>query len=231
MYQGNYGPISVLPFFSKGLERLIHRRLYNFLLKYCVMVDCQYGFARNRSTEYALLDRKEYILKNFESRLLTSGIFVDFSKTFDCLNHEIRLKKLEHYDFCGHTLKLFTSYLNSRSQYVVLNHCPSENLKIRNGVPQGSLLGPLLFNVYINYICNISKAVKNIIWADDTSIFLSSRDIVELTSAANKVLTSLTEWSFLNSLKRNRGKTKAVIFHPKGKHVLNPPRFFREYCH
>lgn len=186
---GNYRPISVLPFLSKGFERLIHRRLYSFLLKYSVMVDCQYGFARNRSTERALLDQKEYILKNFGSELLTLGILVDFSKAFDCLNHEMLLKKLKHYGVRGHALKLITSYVSSRSQYVVLNHCPSENLKIRNGVPQGSLLGPLLFNVYINDICNISKAVKYIIYADDTSIFLSSRNIVELTSEANRVLT------------------------------------------
>lgn len=138
------------------------------------------------------------------------------------------LKKLKHYGVRGHALKLITSYVSSRSQYVVLNHCPSENLKIRNGVPQGSLLGPLLFNVYINDFRNISKAVKYIIYADDTSIFLSSRNIVELTSEANRVLTSLTQWSFLNSLKINRGKTKAIIFHPKGKNVLNPPRFFLE---
>lgn len=139
---GNYRPISVLPFFSKGLERLIHRQLYNFFLKHSVMVDCQYGFTRNRSTEHALLEQKEYILNNFESQFLTLGIFIDFRKAFDSLNHEILFEKLEHYGIRGYALKLIRSYLSARFQYVVLNHYSSDILKIRNGVPQGSLQDP-----------------------------------------------------------------------------------------
>lgn len=122
------------------------------------------------------MTKKSIIKITLNCSFFTLGIFVDFSKAFDSLNHEILFKKLEHYGVRRHALKLITSYLSSRSQYVALDHYPSDILKIRNGVPQGSLLGPLLFNMYINDICNVSKVVKYIIYADDTSLFLSSQE-------------------------------------------------------
>ncbi|XP_075736614.1 uncharacterized protein LOC142776588 [Rhipicephalus microplus] len=220
---GNYRPVSILPYFSKGLEQLIRVRLNGFLLKHSVITDCQYGFTQNRSTEHALLVQKEYILKNFETQLLTLGIFVDFSKAFDCLNHDILFAKLEHYGVRGHALNLLKSYLGSRSQYVVINNCASQTLSISNGVPQGSILGPLLFNVYINDIPNISTHAKYIIYADDTSLFFSSNDIGHLEKIANDALSSLAMWSSVNSLKINKQKTKAVLFLPKRKQVFLPP--------
>lgn len=223
---GNYRPISVLPFFSKGLERIIHQRLHIFFVKHSVITECQYGFTKNRSTEHALLDQKEYILNNFEAQKLTIGIFVDFSKAFDSLNHNLLFAKLEHYGVRGHALSLIRSYLGSRKQYVQINHCSSDALTITHGVPQGSILGPLLFNVFINDICNVSQEAKYIMYADDCSIFLSSPNLNQLTHAANCVLQTLEQWSSFNALKINQEKTKAIIFHPKGKRLLVPPPIF-----
>lgn len=170
-----------------------------------------------------MLAQKEYILNNFESQRLTLGIFIDFSKAFDTVNHKILIAKLEHYGVRGHALNLIKSYLSSRLQYVVINHSRSDSLQIFNGVPQGSILGPLLFNIYINDISNISTLAKYVIYADDTSLFFSSSDVEQLTGTANRVLALLSRWSLVNSLKINKEKTKAVIFRPKGKLVMHPP--------
>lgn len=223
---GNYRPISVLPYFSKCLEQLICIRLRNFLIKHSIITDCQYGFTQNRSTEQALLIQKEYILKIFETQLLTLGIFFYLSKAFDSLSHNVLFAKLEHYGIRGHSLDLIKSYLAARSQYLLINQCPSQTLNILNSVPKGSILGPLLFNIYINDIPKISCRAKYIIYADDTSLFFSSNDIQHLTDTANHVLSLLATWSLSNSLKINTEKTKPVLFLPKRKRVFNPPSLY-----
>lgn len=213
---GNYRPVSVLPIFSKGLEKIIHKRLYRFCEKHSILSPHQYGFRKGCSTELALLEQKELILSNIENRLLTLGIFIDFSKAFDRLNHETLLQKLLAYGVRGKALDIIRSYLQSRFQMVVIDGYHSNSRQMKNGVPQGSILGPLLFNLYINDIVNIDSKVHMIIYADDTSIFFSGRNTSELIEAGNRFLHKLNEWTISNSLVINSKKTKSVIFRSKG---------------
>lgn len=187
----------------------------SFCEKYKIISNAQYGFRKNRSTELALLDQKEFILQNFEHKLLTIGIFVDFTQAFDHIIHNILLYKLEKYGIRGIPLQLLKSYLNNRRQFVSVGHNTSVTKEILCGVPQGSILGPLLFNLYANDITSIYEKAKFIIYADDTSVFISSGSCTNLISMANDFLRSLSYWSTENYLKVNTAKTKAVIFIPK----------------
>lgn len=215
----NYRPISVLPVFSKVLEKIIFTRLDNVFAKHCVFTDSQFGFRKGRSTEAALLFQKEIILQNIERRLITLGIFIDFSKAFDVLNHKILLQKLNRYGVRGTPLALLESYLNNRKQCVVIDGQCSSFRNIRTGVPQGSILGPLLFNVYINDIVNIDDEAQFIIYADDTSLFLSGEEADVLVCKANSILSKFFMWSETNGLKVNTTKTKAILFRSTNKPV------------
>lgn len=215
----NYRPISILPVFSKPIEKIIYSRLLTFFEKYSVLTDSQFGFRRCRSTETALLVQKETILENFESKLLTLGIFVDFSKAFDRINHITLLDKLDCYGIRGIPLSLISSYLQYRSQYVQINNYRSSTQRINSGVPQGSILGPLLFIIYVNDIVNIETSAKFIIYADDTSIFFSDSREGALTLKANYFLNKLKSWVVMNSLVINTAKTKAVLFQCPGSRI------------
>lgn len=148
------------------------------------------------------------------------GVFVDFTKAFDLLNHSILLKKLDAYGIRGDALRLLTSYLENRQQYVYLNGFSSDKKTITSGVPQGSILGPLLFNIYLNDIICINPNIKHIIYADDTTMLLSAACPNDLISEANSSLSRLHEWSSANALKINTAKTKAILFRPRNKSVF-----------
>lgn len=227
---GNYRPVSVLPLFSKCLEKVIHSRLLKFFDAHDVLCDFQHGFRSGHSTETALLKQKELIIRNIEANLLTLGIFIDFSKAFDCINHALLLRKLEHYGIRGIALTLIKSYLGNRKQYVRMdNHAESTLSNIYYGVPQGSVLGPLLFIVYINDIVNIDTECQMIAYADDTSIFVSGDILDNVLEKANIILSKLGLWSEANCLQVNSSKTKAVIFRPKNKSVVvTTPLIFRD---
>lgn len=141
----NFRPISILPVLSKGIEKIMHKRLYAFLMKHSLIAPAQYGFLKGKSTELALLTQKEYLINQLEDKNIVLGLYVDFSKAFDCINHTILLSKLEQYGVRGNANALLCSYLQHRFQFV--SHCCA-NSKLRCitcGVPQGSILGPLLF--------------------------------------------------------------------------------------
>lgn len=215
----NYRPISILPVFSKVIEKLIHERIVSFLTKHHIMTPFQFGFTKQRSTETALLTQKEIILDAFEKETYTLGIFVDFSKAFDRINHITLIKKLDHYGFRGNFLNVIKSYLKYRQQKVEINGYASNFKELSNGVPQGSILGPLLFNIYVNDLVNIDNSTTFIIYADDTSLFFRDCDLHKLVHKANDVLQSLNAWSIRNSLIINTSKTKSVLFRPKNKPV------------
>ena len=208
----NYRPISLLPQFSKVLEKLFSVRLLKFIDKCDILSECQYGFRSNRSTSLALNELIEQLTYAIDNKKVSIGVFIDLKKAFDTINHSILLKKLEHYGIRGIALKWLTSYLCNRRQFVKYNGCESEMLNITCGVPQGSILGPILFIIYINDICNVSNILKMILFADDTNAFCSGRDIVELVEVVNNELDKLNSWFRLNKLSLNVSKTNYVVF-------------------
>lgn len=218
----NYRPISILPLFSKCLEKLIFRRLSNFLESKNVITHCQFAFRKGMSTQLALLEQKEFILKNFEENLLTLAVFIDFSKAFDCINHGLLLQKLTRYGIRGVAHDLIKSYLNHRSQYVEVNGVSSQLKPIKLGVPQGSILGPLLFNIYVNDIVNVDTDTKYVIYADDTTLLFTSNNAKDLVITANSVLAKMYKWSVENALTINTDKTKTVLFQAKNKNMSLP---------
>ena len=146
----NYRPISVLPCFCKILERIMYNRLYNHLIKNNILYSKQFGFQKGRSTEYAITQLINQINNDFENNEFTIGIFIDLSKAFDTVEHRILLKKLIHYGVKGNNIRWFESYLTNRKQFLSFNDKNTNFANITCGVPQGSILRPLLFLIYVD---------------------------------------------------------------------------------
>ena len=209
----NYRPVSLLPQFSKILEKIFADKLDNFTTKYNLINNSQYGFRSNSSTSMALLELIEEITNSLhDDKKSTIGVFIDLKKAFDTLNHGLLLKKLEHYGVRGIANNWICSYLENRRQFVSFNGFSSDSLKLSCGVPQGSILGPKLFLFYINDICNISDKLKFILFADDTNIFFSDQNLCNLVSTLNMELNKLNTWFAVNKLSLNVSKTNYMLF-------------------
>ncbi len=152
------------------------------------MNNSQYGFRKKHSTLHALINAANNVYQSIDNKHSTLGIFVDFSKAFDTINHSILFQKLETYGIRGNMLSLLKSYMSDRKQYVNYGSLNSSLLAISCGVPQGSVLGPLLFTIFINDITNISKLTKFVLFAEDLNLFISHRDRLTLYRLANQVL-------------------------------------------
>ena len=146
----NYRPISILPCFSKIFEKMITNMFFSFLLRYDILHDHQIRFIPGKNTTHAILSLIDYVFNSLENNKLTCGIFLDISKTFDAIDHNIPLSKLYKYGMRGNKLNWFMNYLCNRYQFVSISNTTSSFLTIECGVPQGSSLGPILFLLYIN---------------------------------------------------------------------------------
>ena len=175
-------------------------------------MNSQYGFRANRSTSSALLELVEDITPALDENKFTVGVIIDLRKAFDTIDHTLLLKKLENYGMRGVVNKWLCSYLSNRKQYVEIDKASSNLLDVLCGVPQSSVLGPLLFILYINDIHNVSKLLKLILFADGTNLFRSDFNLEELCKEVSDELSKLNKWFKANELSLNVSKTNFMIF-------------------
>jgi len=220
----NYRPISVLPIFSKILEKIMHKRLIDYLNHMNILTDKQFGFREKYSTSMALLNIIDKISDEIDKKKLSLGVFIDLSKAFDTINHKILLNKLYYYGIRGKSHDWLISYLSNRQQYVQIKSYKSSLLLITCGVPQGSILGPLLFIIYINDIVNVSTLINLIMFADDTNIFFTDSTLNGLENKTNEELNKISIWFKLNKLSLNINKTNFILFHTKSKVINYTPK-------
>lgn len=208
----NYRPISIVPFFGKILEILIKTRLEKYFENNFILNDSQYGFRKNRSTIKAVLRVVEDVVEGLERGTYTAVTLCDLSKAFDCISHETLLEKLSVYGVRGTPLLLIKSYLTNRSQCVTFNNNISDFKSISRGVPQGSVLGPLLFVIYINDLCYHMLPDGCILFADDTTLSCSGINKENTLQLAKNNVLKAESWFTINNLKLNKDKTQSVIF-------------------
>ena len=224
-HAGNYRPISLLSLFDKMFEKILCRRLTSFLEKCNVIYNYQFGFRKLHSTTLSLMKLTDYIKRSLDERKYVLSVLIDPTKAFDTMNHEILLNKLEYYGIRGHANDFFKSYLSNRRQYTVVNGIKSKLKCVPCGVPQGSVLGPLFFLLYINDIYRAVGENGIRLFADNTSLSVCSPDLDELKRNAKIAFEKLYSWCTCNKLTINNDKTHFILFNMKNKPV---PRNFSD---
>ena len=216
---GNYRPISLLPVFSKVFEKCVAKQLTDYLNFNDLFYELQFGFRKGHSTIHPLVKFLNYVSEAHNNHEHALAIFIDLKKAFDTVNHQILLDKLKYYGIRGIANTWFRNYLLNRQQFVEINGTRSNIAKINIGVPQGSVLGPLLFLLFINDMpinCNFFT----ILFADDTTLQWKHKNLDKLVSMANHNLNSASNWFNANRLTLNAKKTKCMLFSPNS---LCPP--------
>lgn len=223
----NYRPIALLSVFSKVIEKVVHDRTTAFINKFKILSNSQNGFQKGKSTSNAIQNVIEEIYEKLENKEQCVGIFLDLSKAFDLVDHSILINKLSKYGIRGTPLKWFESYLQNRKQLVEIEYLDSKSKlnkishsKLQNidyGVPQGSILGPLLFLLYINDLVECCENVnaKFSLFADDTNVLISGKNKQQLQANTNFITEQVTTWFEENKLLINKSKSIAIGFHHK----------------
>ena len=221
----NYRPISLLPVLSKPIERHIHTSVQKYLEDHSLLHPLQSGFRKRHSCHTALVHLIDRWLGAINRSEMTGVIFLDLSKAFDLVNHNLLIQKLSAYHFSQGSVSLFQSYLDNRTQYVVVNGQTSSEVSINHGVPQGSILGPLLFSVFINDLpLHITcPDVTCSLFADDGTLDVSSPSVANIADVLQQSLTEVSQWCSKNSMVPNIQKTKCMLVTTRQKHQLKPP--------
>ena len=225
----NYRPISLLPVISKVFEKVAFKQVYDYFNKNNLLYKSQYGFRKKHSTELAGLEFNDKIVNYLENGQLPLAVFLDLSKAFDTIDHDILISKLHFYGITGNSLNWFKSYLTNRQQYVQFKDSLSSFSMIKTGVPQGSILGPLLFIIYMNDIAKVTDKFHFTIYADDTTLISpictfsinNVKDYVTISQNINSELKVITDWLALNKLSLNAKKTKMMVFHYHQKKITD----------
>ena len=208
----NYRPISLLNVMSKIFEKLMKSRIMEFVLSCDIISKDQFGFRAGHDTSDAVLQFLDKVYQSFNEKSYMVSIFLDFSKAFDTIDHSILLAKLNHLGIRGDTLHWLESYLRDRDFSVSVGSALSSGIVSNMGVPQGSVLGPILFILYINDMQNCSDVLRMINFADDTTVFSADKNINSLFFSINQQMSNLDRWIISNKLSLNFSKTKYIIF-------------------
>ena len=207
----NYRPISNLPVFSKVFEKLTLIRLNSFVNKYSLLSESQYGFRRGKNITQAAAKLTTLINKSYHNKYFSVCFFLDLRKAFDIVDHDILLAKLYHMGIRGPFYEFLKSYLVGRKQYVQIDNHISDKITISKGVPQGSILGPLLFCLYINDIVSAVDC-EVILFADDAAFFITATTLQQLYAKINKLFIDLVKYLSNNKLVANINKSKLMLF-------------------
>ena len=207
----NYRPISILPTVSKVIERAVHSQLYGYLNSNNLLAVNQFGFRRARSTALALTQFTDEVLSNMDKGLVNGVVFIDLKKAFDTVDHVILLGKLKSLGISSNNLEWFHSYLSSRYQKTVIGQASSTSRQVSVGVPQGSILGPLLFAIYINDLPKVLRNTTVTLFADDTALYCSSQSARDLQTMLNQDLDRLAQWLYEHKLTLNVSKSKFML--------------------
>ena len=200
-------------YFHSSLMIFFSNYVLNFLDQHAILYDHQFGFRRGHSTSHAIISLVEKISRSLDTGEIVVGGFLDFKKAFDTVDHQILLDKLYAHGLKNNIYEWFKSYLANRSQYVMYNNSKSETKHITHGVPQGSILGPLLFILYMNDFSRASDLLFSILFADDTSVFSEGQSYTGVIETLNKELKNIVSWLNSNKLTLNIKKTHYTIFH------------------
>ena len=190
-----------------------------FINNNSILYENQFGFQKGKSTHFAIMLLTDKITEGLDRGECLIGVFLDFSKAFDTVDHDILLETLGKYGIQGVELQWFCDYLSNRMQYVTYNNRKSQKENITCGVPQGSILGPLLFLLHINDLANVSSHGFSILFVDDTNMFISGRNLDVLCNQLNEDLREIQEWLNCNKLSLNVLKTHYMIFTPRNKKI------------
>ena len=208
---GNYRPISVISILGKVVEKIAYDQLQTYLINNNILTNSQFGFRPRHSTQDALLNVTEKWFEVIDSGNIVGVVMIDLKKAFDTVNHSILIRKLRLYGFNEHTLNWFENYLSNRKQMTCLNGYMSDKKTVTCGVPQGSLLGPLLFSLYVNDLPSIIKHSELSLYADDTCIFYSSKNAEDITEKLNEDLSHVSRWLVDNRLFVNKKKCEIIF--------------------
>ena len=214
----DFRPISLLPTFAKIFEKIIHNKMMSFIDKFKIIDTAQHGFQERDSTNLALATIYEKLLSNLNDNKFTCSVFLDLSKAFDTVNHDILIKKIQHYGFRGKFLNVLKSYLSNRIQCTKINNRSSDFTTVKCGVPQGSILGPLLFLLYINDLPNATN-MKTTLFADDSNFLMAEKCLMSLQNKVNKEICGIDLWMKSNKLSINYSKTVYMLFSNKKKAI------------